>query len=100
MGNTSQINMITGHRNRSHNQKWRQLGTTAATVTQNFYALIPVNADAVLSVLTAKGGDGTTNALTWIDNATKTFYKDKYYPGPFTTIRVSSGIVIIYFDES
>jgi hypothetical protein len=100
MGNTSDLNKITGFCNRSHNQKWRQLGTTAATVTQNFYALIPVDGDAVLSVLTAKGGDGSASALGWIDNATKTFYQDKYYPGPFTHIRVSSGVVIIYFDES
>jgi hypothetical protein len=96
-----ELRKVTGFNNRGHGQQWRQLGTTAATVTDNFYAVIPVNGDAVLSVLTARttaAGD-SASALTWVDNATKTFYLNQYYPGPFTAIRVTSGVVIIYLSE-
>jgi hypothetical protein len=95
-----ELRKITGYNNRGHNQQWRQLGTTAATVAINFYAVMPVNGNAVLSVLTAYAGDGAaTDALTWIDNATKTFYQNQYYPVPGTHIRVTSGTVIIYLRE-
>lgn len=96
-----ELRKVTGFNNRGHAQQWRQIGTTPATVTVNFYGLIPLNGNAVLSVLTAKAfaaGD-STDALTWVDNATKTFYQNTYYSGPFRAIRVSSGIVIIYLDE-
>ena len=86
---------ITGFDNKTTGQQWRQLGTTPATVTQDFYCLKPINGDAVLSLLTNR--TVPTNALTWIDSATKTFYEGVYYPGEFTAIRVSSGEVIIYF---
>jgi hypothetical protein len=95
-----ELRKITGYNNRGHNQQWRQLGTTAATVAINFYAVIPVNGDAVLSVLTAFAGDGAaSSALGWIDSATKTFYQNVYYPVPGTHIRVTSGTVIIYLRE-
>jgi hypothetical protein len=95
-----ELRKITGYNNRGHNQQWSQLGTTAATVAINFYAVMPVNGDAILSVLTAYAGDGAaTDALTWIDSATKTFYQNQYYPVPGTHIRVTSGTVIIYLRE-
>lgn len=95
-----ELRKITGYNNRGHNQQWRQIGTTSATLAIKFYALSPVDGDAVLSVLTARGGDGTaTDALTWIDSATKTFYQDVYYPVSGTHIRVTSGKVIIYLRE-
>ena len=76
---------------------WRQLGTTAATVTTNFYVVEPVNGDAVLSVLTARGA---VNHLAAIDSATKTFYSGKQYFGPYTAIRVSSGTVLIHYSDT
>lgn len=85
---------IVGSFRRNDAQSWRQLGTTSATVTANFYMVQPVGGNAVLSVLTARGG---VSALTWIDNATKTFYQDTQYFGPYTAIRVSSGTVVIYY---
>lgn len=95
-----ELRKLTGYNNRGHNQQWRQLGTTAATVAIKYYAVIPVDGDAVLSVATARGGDGTaTSALTWIDSATKTFYEGVYYPISGTHIRVTSGEVIIYLRE-
>ena len=95
-----ELRKLTGYNVRGHNQQWRQLGTTAATVAINFYAVIPVNGNAVLSVLTAHAGDGAdTSALTWIDSATKTFYQNVYYSVPGTHIRVTSGVVIIYLRE-
>jgi ABC-type cobalt transport system substrate-binding protein len=95
-----ELRKITGYNNRGHNQQWRQLGTTSATVAILYYAVIPVYGNAVLSVATARGGDGTaTDALTWIDNATKTFYQNVYYPISGTHIRVTSGEVIIYLRE-
>ena len=96
-----ELRKITGFNNRTKAQQWRQLGTTAATVTTNIYAVIPVNGNAVLSVLTARAGAAgdSTDALTWIDSATKTFYQNVYYPGPYTQIRVSSGVVLIRLSE-
>lgn len=87
---------MVGAGRRDSAQQWRQLGTTSATVTANFYMVQPVGGNAVLSVLTARGA---VNALTWIDNATKTFYQDKEYFGPYTAIRVSSGTVLTYFSD-
>jgi hypothetical protein len=77
--------------------QWRQLGTTSATITTNFHMVMPVNGDAVLSVLTARGA---TDGLTAIDSATKTFYQNVQYFGPYTAIRVSSGTVLIYYSET
>ena len=92
MPNTNELSKLTGFANlQGTKQQWRQLGTTAATVTVNFYALEPVGGNAVLSVLK----EGTADALAFIDNATKTFYQDKYYSGAYTQIRVTSGEVII-----
>lgn len=87
---------IVGAGRRSAAQQWRQLGTTSATVTTNFYMVMPVNGDAVLSLLNARGA----TALGWIDSATKTFYQNVQYFGPFTGIRVSSGTVLIYYSET
>ena len=89
--NTSKI---VGAARKDSAQQWRQLGTTSATVTTNFYLVQPIDGDAVLSVLTARG---SVDALTWIDNATKTFYQNVQYFGPYTAIRVTSGTVIIYY---
>lgn len=89
-----ELSKIVGSERRDAAQSWRQLGTTSATVTTNFYLVKPVNGDAVLSVLTARGA---VDALTWIDSATKTFYQDIEYFGPYTAIRVTSGTVLIYF---
>lgn len=88
---------IVGSMRRDSAQQWRQLGTTSGTVTTNFYCVKPVDGDAVLSVLTARG---SVDALTWIDSATKTFYQDVEYFGPFTAIRVASGTVLIYYSEN
>lgn len=87
----NEVEKLTGFVNLSGLQQWRQLGTTTATVTVNFYALEAVGGDAVLSVLQ----EGTVNALAYIDSATKTFYQDKYYSGAFSAIKVSSGQVLI-----
>jgi len=91
-----ELRKMTGRDNRQGNQQWRQLGTTAATVVANFWMAIPVNGDAVLSVLTSQGPGGASDALAYIDSATKTFYQDVEYTGSFTQIRVTSGEVIIY----
>lgn len=86
------LRRISGHAKRNSAQQWRQLGTTAATVVTNFYCVVPVNGDAVLSQLTARGN---VDALAWIDSATKTYYQDVEYFGPYTAIRVTSGEVMI-----
>jgi hypothetical protein len=88
---------IAGAARRDSAQQWRQLGTTSATVTVNFYCVEPVNGNAVLSVLTARGG---VDALAWIDSATKTFYDGKEYLGPYTAIRVTSGEVRIQMTDT
>ena len=87
-----ELRKITGRDNLQSAQQWRQLGTTAATVTDNFWMVVPVNGNAVLSVLNDHG----TSALTYIDSATKTFYEGVQYTGSFTQIRVTSGTVIYY----
>lgn len=92
-----ELSKVVGSTRRDSAQMWRQIGTTSATITANIYVVRPVNDDAVLSVLTARGG---VSALTWIDNATKTFYQDVEYFGPYTHIRVSSGLVLIYYSEN
>jgi hypothetical protein len=91
-----ELRKMTGRDNRQQNKQWRQLGTTSATVTVDFWLVSPVNGDAVLSVLNSKGPSGIVDELTSIDSATKTFYQDVEYPGSFTQIRVTSGEVIIY----
>lgn len=99
--NYNVLRKIIGHGNRDAAQQWRQIGTTSATLTGlNFWGFIPLDGDAVLSVLTAKHASSTAvNALTWVDNATKTFYQNTLYTGPFTAIRVTSGIVIMYYND-
>ena len=92
-----ELRKMTGRDNRQGNQQWRQLGTTSATVVADFWMLIPVNDNAVLSVLTTQGPDGAEDALSYIDSATKTFYQGVEYTGSFTQIKVTSGEVIIYF---
>ncbi len=91
-----ELRKMTGRDNRQQNKQWRQLGTTSATVTVDFWLMSPVNGDAVLSVLNSVGPNGTVDELTSIDSATKTFYQDVEYPGSYTQIRVTSGEVIIY----
>ncbi len=88
----NEINKLSGFANLTTAPQWRQLGTTSATVTVNFYALEAVGGDAVLSQLTE---NAATDALAQIDSATKTFYQGVYYSGAYTKIRVSSGTVLI-----
>ena len=90
------LEKLTGFANRKTVQQWRQLGTTSATVTVNFYALKPVNGDAVLSVLKA----GAIDCLAYIDSATKTFYQGEIYTGGYTKVRVSSGVILIRLMEA
>lgn len=94
---SKELRKMTGRDNRQQNKQWRQLGTTAATVTANFWMVVPVNGNAVLSVLNSHGPNGVVNELTSIDSATKTFYQDIEYTGSYTQIRVTSGEVIIYY---
>lgn len=89
-----ELRKITGRDNLQSAQQWRQLGTTAATVTDNFYLFTPVGGNAVLSVLTNKQ-DGS-NALLQIDSATKTFYEGRQYTGSFSQVRVTSGEILYY----
>jgi hypothetical protein len=88
-----ELRKMTGRDNLQSAQQWRQLGTTAATVTANFWMFTPVNGNAVLSVLTDRGA---TDALAYIDSATKTFYEGIQYTGSFSHVRVTSGEIIIY----
>lgn len=87
---------IAGAGARNKALSWRQLGTTSATITTNFYVVEPIGGNAVLSVLTARGA---VDHLAAIDSATKTFYQDKQYFGPYTAIRVSSGTVLIHYSD-
>jgi hypothetical protein len=88
---------IAGAGPRNKALSWRQLGTTSATITTNFYVVEPVNGAAVLSVLTARG---SVDHLAAIDSATKTFYQGVQYFGPYTAIRVSSGEVVIHYSDT
>lgn len=88
---------IAGSGRRDSALAWRQLGTTSATVTTNFYVVKPVDGNAVLSVLTARGG---VDHLAAIDSATKTFYDGVEYFGPYTAIRVTSGTVLIHYSDT
>jgi hypothetical protein len=94
---SKELRKMTGRDNRQQNKQWRQLGTTSATVTVNFWMVKPVNGNAVLSVLNSTGPSGTVDELTSIDSATKTFYEGIEYTGSYTQLRVTSGEVIIYY---
>ena len=90
------LQMITGHASKQL-QKFRQIGTSAGHVTANFYAFIPVGANATLTTLLDKAAGGGPHDASGY--GTGTWCQNNYYPGQFIGIRVASGEVIIYFGE-
>ena len=81
--------------NRTTGQQWAQITSADGALTGlSFWMVKAIDGDAVLSKLTAR--EAPTDALTWITDATKTFYKDVEYTGSFTEITVTSGTVIIF----
>jgi len=89
-----ELNKVTGHANPGGMQQFQQIATADTTV--NFYGFIAVGDDAVVETLTnVDGTDGLDNFKT----TTKTAYMDKYYPGNFRAIKLSSGEALLYLNE-
>jgi len=88
----TELKRISGHAN-SGMQQFLQI-TDTALHTLDFFALMAMNADAVIEVIT---NTDVTSALAYFSNATA--YRDRYYPGRFASIKLTSGIVTVYLDE-
>ena len=74
-------------------QQYKQITTTTAT-SVNFYAFVPVGADATLTSLT--NIDGTSAAAY---NEDGTYYEGILYTGQFSGIQVLTGEVLLYLSE-
>jgi hypothetical protein len=88
-----ELNKITGHANPGSLQQFKQIATAAVSGTY-FHGFIPVGGDAVLSVLTNKGG---ASALGYLDSTT--VYQNVFYPGDFEAITLTSGKAVLYLGE-
>lgn len=84
---------ITGHVN-SGLQQFQQI-VNAVPVTANFFGLMAVGANAVVLIL--RNTDGTS-AVGYL-GVGGIAYQNVYYPGRFSYIQLTSGSVVIFFDE-
>jgi len=88
---SKELQRITGHANQAM-QQFKGIATAATTI--NFYGFMPVNGNAVVSVLTNVDG---TSAVGYNDSTT--FYQGVYYPGNFSAITLTSGKALLYLNE-
>ena len=88
-----ELNRITGHANAGGQQQFLQIATAA--VAMNFYGLMAVNGDAVITAITdILGNDRLTDFGDVV-----TAYEGVYYPGSFASVTLASGEAVIYLDE-
>jgi hypothetical protein len=88
-----ELKRISGHANTGM-QQFQQIIDTVQ-VTKNFFGFTPVSADAVVSILTNTDG---TSGLGYL-GVGGAAYQNVYYPGRFASIKLTSGKVVIFFDE-
>jgi hypothetical protein len=88
-----ELKRISGHANTGM-QQFQQIIDTVQ-VTKNFFGLMAVSADAVVAILTNTDGTSGLGYLATGGNA----YQNIYYPGRFASIKLTSGKVVIFFDE-
>ena len=89
-----EVKRISGHANPGGMQQFQTIAT-AGQVTLNFFGLEAVGGDAVISEITNMDD---TSALAYF-GAAATAYQNKYCPGNFKSITLTSGKVNIFLNE-